>query len=212
VRESANRTTCQNNLKQIGLACHGYHDAVGTLPSAGSGDSGNPPTNRLDWGWTYEILPFIEQDNLFRNTNNSAVRGAVVKTFYCPSRRSPRTFPGGGRSDYAGNGGTRANSDGSTATVVRARGSAGSYAGPRCGLSAGIPDGSSNTLLVGEKMVNVPTMGGSAVDFADNESWAGPGFPDADIMRGCLPVGSSWRVPIRDTHDAVPADCWWRCR
>src|SRR5436309_3954078 len=66
VREAAARAKCENNLKQIGIAFHAYHDANGSLPTAGSGDSGNPPTNRKDWGWAYEILPYIEQQALTR--------------------------------------------------------------------------------------------------------------------------------------------------
>ena len=66
IREAANRMSCSNHLKQVGLAFHNYHDTNSALPTAGSGDSGNPPTDRRDWGWTYEILPFIEQDNLYR--------------------------------------------------------------------------------------------------------------------------------------------------
>src|SRR5439155_1950524 len=57
VREAANRATCQNNLKPIGLGIHNYHDVNRELPPA-----------RIDDGatWAVFILPFIEQDNLHR--------------------------------------------------------------------------------------------------------------------------------------------------
>src|SRR5688572_26015472 len=70
VREAANRMRCTGQLKQVGLAFHNYHDTRNVLPTAGSYDSGNPPTDRRDWGWTYEILPYIEQDNLFQQPSN----------------------------------------------------------------------------------------------------------------------------------------------
>jgi prepilin-type N-terminal cleavage/methylation domain-containing protein/prepilin-type processing-associated H-X9-DG protein len=76
VREAANRMKCQNNLKQLALACHNYHDAQGSFPPGGmlnpnwapvvsgawSGDGGW----RADQGsWMVYILPYIEQSNLF---------------------------------------------------------------------------------------------------------------------------------------------------
>src|SRR3989442_532804 len=64
VREAAARTQCANNLKQIGLACHGYHDATGALPSgyvaAGAYMDGANDT-APGWGWAALILPHIEQ-------------------------------------------------------------------------------------------------------------------------------------------------------
>jgi prepilin-type N-terminal cleavage/methylation domain-containing protein len=60
VREAAARMQCQNNLKQLGLACHGYHDANQKLPP-GVGHYG------CCWGtWAMVILPYIEQDNMWR--------------------------------------------------------------------------------------------------------------------------------------------------
>lgn len=205
VREAAARMKCQNNMKQMGLAFHGYHDATQRFPTAGSGDSGNPPTNRLDWGWAYQILPYIEQDGLYNTTNDATVRGTRVNTYYCPTRRSPTVYGANAKSDYAGNGGTRPNSDGSNGMVVKSPGSNNSYKGASVKLT-NVPDGTSNTFLLGEKLVNRPTMGGNPSDFSDNESWAGPGYADADIMRGALATGSSFWPPSPDTNDPTPAD------
>ncbi|MCS7046437.1 MAG: DUF1559 domain-containing protein, partial [Gemmataceae bacterium] len=58
VREAASRLQCQNNLKQIGLAAHKYHDATRTLP----------PSRIYDEyaSWAVLILPYVEQHNLYR--------------------------------------------------------------------------------------------------------------------------------------------------
>src|ERR1044071_7223753 len=59
VREAAARLKCANNLKQMGLATHNYHDATGTLPPSRIADQYAT--------WSVLLLPFIEQDNLYRN-------------------------------------------------------------------------------------------------------------------------------------------------
>jgi len=201
VREAAARSKCTNNLKQIGLAFHNHHDAIGYLPTAGNYDSGNPPTDRRDWGWAYEILPFIEQEPLYRETNNTKVRQTPLAVYYCPSRRAPALYRGNqAKCDYAGNGATRVAADGLDGMVVKAPGSANSF---KKGLLrfAHVTDGLSNTLMVGEKLFNRNT---NSDDFVDNESWAGPGYADGDIMRGCLKTGSTWRVPLRDIDVPPP--------
>src|SRR5215475_5138056 len=116
VREAAARMSCQNNLKQIGIAGLSYHDANQRLPPAVmmpyaragndplTGGSGNP----FGPNWAVLILPFVEQQALYvqanpasypgtANTANLAsynlswrsVRGVVVKGFLCPSDNGP---------------------------------------------------------------------------------------------------------------------------
>ena len=61
VREAAARMKCSNNLKQIALGVHNYHDANQAFPS------GLSPNNRCCFGtWVIPTLPYIEQDNLFK--------------------------------------------------------------------------------------------------------------------------------------------------
>jgi prepilin-type N-terminal cleavage/methylation domain-containing protein/prepilin-type processing-associated H-X9-DG protein len=67
IREAANRMKCSNNLKQIGLGIHNYHDVNNYLPISISpwNEGGAPPRNGR--GWLLEILPYVEQDNLYRS-------------------------------------------------------------------------------------------------------------------------------------------------
>jgi prepilin-type N-terminal cleavage/methylation domain-containing protein/prepilin-type processing-associated H-X9-DG protein len=70
VREAANRMSCSNNLKQMGLALHNFYGTVGYLPTAGSSDgkpfSGGPLVMHGEGtNWSIYILPYVEQDNVF---------------------------------------------------------------------------------------------------------------------------------------------------
>jgi prepilin-type N-terminal cleavage/methylation domain-containing protein/prepilin-type processing-associated H-X9-DG protein len=93
VREAAARTSCTNNLKQIGLAMHNYHGAYNTFPPGGvtNGDCCNTPGGP---NWAICLLPHIEQDNLYKqydptktveNPANAFLRTQFVKTYNCPS-------------------------------------------------------------------------------------------------------------------------------
>jgi prepilin-type N-terminal cleavage/methylation domain-containing protein/prepilin-type processing-associated H-X9-DG protein len=93
VRDAAARSQCQNNLKQQALALHGHHDAVGTLPPGGM-NGGNCCGQSLWTNWAIEILPYMEQDNIYRQynqgqLNNSAgnkfVTQSRVKSYECPA-------------------------------------------------------------------------------------------------------------------------------
>ena len=66
VREAAARMKCQNNLKQIGLGMHNYHDTNKAFPPA---FSKNPPQLQNNWAWGTWLLPFVEQQNLFTTMN-----------------------------------------------------------------------------------------------------------------------------------------------
>jgi prepilin-type N-terminal cleavage/methylation domain-containing protein/prepilin-type processing-associated H-X9-DG protein len=94
VREAANRIKCQNNLKQIGIACHAYHDALGSLPP-GYLATANYPDTTPGWGWGTFLLPYVEQDNLFRQVSltqvlqDSSVPQTIIKLYLCPSDEPP---------------------------------------------------------------------------------------------------------------------------
>jgi prepilin-type N-terminal cleavage/methylation domain-containing protein len=82
VREAAARSSCQNNLKQIGLAVNNYHDVNNKLPINGSNTA-----NMVDWCWAYQILPYVEQDNLKRMADaGTPITTVGVKPYLCPAR------------------------------------------------------------------------------------------------------------------------------
>ena len=87
VRESAARSTCTNNLKQFGLAFHNYHDPNAGLPS----NLRPAAASTIRIRWATLVLPYIEQDNVFRaydqtkNWHLNAVTATQIKTFQCPS-------------------------------------------------------------------------------------------------------------------------------
>src|SRR6266566_2900111 len=71
VREAAARMKCKNNLKQIGLAFHNYHAAQGSFPPGFSSQAASTdgPSLGPGWGWGAYLLPYLEQDNLYRQIN-----------------------------------------------------------------------------------------------------------------------------------------------
>ena len=174
VRESANRMTCSNNLKQIGLAITHHHDTHGIYPDGGerfwlsrSMNNGMPAlATQQNWGLFYQILPFIEQENLWKNTSDANIEGAFVKVYVCPSRQNPRnyrtmlgdTMPRS-MGDYAGNAGTDLTGyswamlgNGNDGVIVRRPDGSSQRSGSI--KSSSIFDGLSNTLLVGEHSFN----------------------------------------------------------
>ena len=107
VREAAARMSCSNNLKQIGLAIHNYHDQNDKLPASRYGDYsdgaafGGPFYSSSSWSFLALILPHLEQDNVYKVGNiptstlaASPALGQSIKTYLCPSDQmsSIRTF------------------------------------------------------------------------------------------------------------------------
>ena len=193
VREAASRMSCQNNLKQIGLALHNYHDAYQAFPSGyrASGPYSDGATDTAPgWGWGAFILPCIEQDNVFRQLNlnlpvqNSPAIQTVVKVYLCPSDITlGAAFPvpdGFGNpiclaapTSYA----ACCGSDASETTDATGLGVF--YRNSQTRITD-ITDGTSNTIMIGERAWSNA-----------NGIWAGA-IPDGVIMRGqsnpCQPV------------------------
>jgi prepilin-type N-terminal cleavage/methylation domain-containing protein/prepilin-type processing-associated H-X9-DG protein len=97
VREAADRLQCTNNLKQIGLAMHGFHDTYKRLPPGYRATAAAPDTTP-GWGWAAHILPFLEQNALFQQINLSqplqgqAAIQAVIPLYLCPSDQAQGAF------------------------------------------------------------------------------------------------------------------------
>ncbi len=100
VREAAARAQCLNNMKQLGLALHGFHDTSNYFPASGWTVSSPQNPNGKYVGWRPLTLPFIEQENLqklydfnsnwWENTNPTAA-AVPVKTYVCPSTANRAT-------------------------------------------------------------------------------------------------------------------------
>jgi prepilin-type N-terminal cleavage/methylation domain-containing protein len=166
VRTAAARSSSINNLKQLTLGCHTYHDSRGYLPAPGETNPAN--VNVADSGpWSYQILPFIEQQAVFDSvTSTAATRNITLRSFLCPGRGrkgfavvgDPRpdtgtvgTLANGAATDYALNAWVNGSLD---STGTENDGAGGLQRQPnRKKTLVGIADGTSNTLLVGSKKV-----------------------------------------------------------
>jgi prepilin-type N-terminal cleavage/methylation domain-containing protein len=198
VREAAARIQCTNNLKQLGLACHSYHDSNNGLPPAyyvGPGigwndDSNSGPT------WTVLILPYVEQDNLYKTVsanaqnyqswaksnglsggndqNWRAIRGQTIKTYVCPSESNGSvqgSGVGGGwaRGNYGANMGP--NDPGAAANGGSPTGGPNGYSG-----------GGVMCVNWGATLTQLANEDGSSNTVMINHLRAGPAAND---MRGC---------------------------
>jgi prepilin-type N-terminal cleavage/methylation domain-containing protein/prepilin-type processing-associated H-X9-DG protein len=163
VRASAARAQCLNNLKQIGVGQHGYHDANKRLPpgySATGPYSDGANDTAPGWGWAAFILPYLEQGALHRQLNlsrpaqNSPAINALVPLYQCPADTAPASFA---LTDAFGNalvqaapcsyaaciGGDESDTTGPAGLGIFYRNSQ-----TRLG---DVADGTSNTILVGER-------------------------------------------------------------
>jgi prepilin-type N-terminal cleavage/methylation domain-containing protein len=186
-REAARRMHCQNNLRQLGIAAHNYHDVVGVFPSAG--------TTSNEFSWMVHILPYIEQKNLYDQFNfnkGTYTSGGALQTgknglalnrinaYLCPA--SPiKTLPQGGAhnihapelvngqppytSHYYGVQGPRGTGLGGTTYIVSGNTTHGGFSTHgimQCDgkvRAAQVTDGTSNTFLFGELSWTSQTVG-----------------------------------------------------
>ncbi len=214
VREAAARMKCSNNLKQIGLGVHNFHDANGRLPSYRSYRTTNNDQEQTLW---CTLLPFIEQSTLWnlvdaapRNTNNtmnwSLIQNETVPVYVCPSRRSGEATRGA--IDYGGfvdpnlgglfsithhnNGSIRTNPNNANDANTRV---------PTLAHVTG-QDGTSNTLVLAHKGMDPRNYADTTQNLGHNTRWVGATSHGHDASEG----GISRRMssPQQDAVDTVP--------
>jgi prepilin-type N-terminal cleavage/methylation domain-containing protein/prepilin-type processing-associated H-X9-DG protein len=188
VREAAARAECQNQLKQLGLALHGHHDSKRELPpgAISTNASASNPTGRTTW--LVFILPFVEQTSVYTkydftlNYNNDANKPVgllKVPVYYCPAGSQARS----GNSSEAWNGTRHLSTHyygcmgptgqavvGGTTFTYKTNSAGTNSANSTHGILAvnskvrltDIIDGTSNTIMVGERSINevTPTANG----------------------------------------------------
>lgn len=174
-REAARRMQCSNNLKQIGIALHNYHTAIGCFPSGyiSAVGSGGPADDKgPGWGWAALALPYLELDNIhdkiqfdkdIADPANAAVRTTVLPVFLCPSDGGEKTFTVAGsnpimvaQSNYVGVfGNPEITSDpgflNPTNDPARSAAHRGMFYRNSGVKFADVTDGTSNTIFVGER-------------------------------------------------------------
>ena len=234
-REAARRSQCKNNLKQMGVAFHSYHESVKGFPFGWYATAA--PLNAASWGAM--LLPYLDQTRLYRNYDfrylavstpatpvgvlNVQVISASLNVFNCPSTNTPTpqyagAIPAGALPGIPALTWTAASSDYCATTGVM-----GTYGVPpasvgvrdgalgfmRMCTTADIKDGTSNTLLVGEKtggstiywtggqvapaayQVNGPSNGGGWGDALNGEHWISGSLADGSGVSGPCGINCS---------------------
>jgi prepilin-type N-terminal cleavage/methylation domain-containing protein len=197
-REAARSSQCRNNLKQIGVALHTYHDAYRTLPPGNSG------------GLVFEgisvhgrILPELEQTAIFNqidwnqnylNPANTAARNSVVPTFLCPSDTDRLPGTAGGRNNYYYNQGVQILFSGVPSVETNPLNQAmpaadGAFARNSSFRLADLTDGTSNTILFSERKKGDGNAGQSSPEDTFNPGLF-PGTPD-EALTACRGIDTS---------------------
>jgi prepilin-type N-terminal cleavage/methylation domain-containing protein/prepilin-type processing-associated H-X9-DG protein len=188
-RESARRSSCTNNMRQVGLAMHNFMDVNKRLPANGNYVwNGSAVTTTNAWSCMARILPFIEQENLFDGINFSMsystqtyISSKRVGTFMCPSEAQDvgnGTDPNYGNKhwpiNYVANSGTWRVLTAKSTTMLTGDGAFGPNKGRR---AAEFTDGMSKTLACAEAKAFNNRIGGSA----NTATFSTPLAPPVDI-------------------------------
>jgi prepilin-type N-terminal cleavage/methylation domain-containing protein/prepilin-type processing-associated H-X9-DG protein len=209
IREAANRMKCQNNLKQIGLAAHNFHDTNDRFPPAinipGEEAFGWPaaPDANHWYGLFMALFPYFEQDNLRRNlidnvpnphyqncNGPNSVGAQVVKILVCPSDAAMPNPPVGtylgqyyfGLSSYGGCSGTSATTTNGNASLKN-----GIFYMNSSVKIASITDGTSNTFMFGERSrKNLPAT--STSQSLGGWAWANYYAQEDNTMNASEPI------------------------
>jgi prepilin-type processing-associated H-X9-DG protein len=142
VRQAANRINSQNNLKQLALACHNYHDTNASFP---------PGLDGNNFSAAAYLMPYLEQDNLFKQIDfskpigdkaNEEVRKTVVKTFLDPQDAKTSVVNDWGATNYLFSAGTKPSLEDNDGIF---------FQNSKIQF-ANITDGTSNTIMIGETL------------------------------------------------------------
>jgi prepilin-type N-terminal cleavage/methylation domain-containing protein/prepilin-type processing-associated H-X9-DG protein len=220
-REAARRMSCQNNLRQVGLALHNYHDTYQGFTPGWIGMNGRfqQPDGENGFGWAAMVLPFLEQGNLSSRllfelpmddpTVNRQLLGETLSVFQCPSDPKPNKFDtldrNGGAvtlatANYVGVFGTTEvhgceNPPGTAPVMPNGQCFSDGvfYHNSRVRI-ADIIDGTSNTLMAGERTTFVdPTTGAKFYG-----TWAGA-LPEVEEEWGRI-MGHAEHAPNKNEH------------
>ncbi len=206
IREAANRMKCSNNLKQIGLAAHNANDTFGVLPPQfgyypAGGNAGGYGTSM------WHLLPFMEQDNLFKSVNGDATSGSFggpgtqtpIKGYLCPTDASVNATDaimpqiGWRGATYAGNwqvfGKPNTAPAGRYPFLNKAAGSGTEWEGSSA-VGSSFADGTSNTILFAEKIARCSYTGAQACD----ANSAGNAWSRWDGLDYCAPMFAGWKT------------------
>jgi prepilin-type N-terminal cleavage/methylation domain-containing protein len=187
-RAAARRTQCRNNLKQIGIAMHSYHEAHNSLPMG---------TNRQLFGPFVAILPFADQENLqnlydfnqyYTHPDNADAINALVPIYICPEMEMKRDIPEAACNE-PGNVSSYGCSMGSSAFLSDGLFDGyGGFSRPRPVRFRDVKDGTSNTIMCGEfnmQLRDYLWSGFSCPPLAGQIRWGShrwaPGYPGVSL-------------------------------
>lgn len=218
-REAARRMSCGNNMKQLVLALHNYHDSNNSFPAGVVFGPGKRPYQiPYHHTWLESILPFMEQTALYNNTNRNlrvwgqAIVGSRLPALQCPSDATyrnqydltsitPTNYSGSEGYDWQPTYAIRPTPEWVALGFTKRGDLSGLFTVSRFNNIASITDGTSNTMIVGE--TDTSGFGGGTI----SQSGSGERFPQSEGFFHCAFVGpASGGTFGWDGHQAVHPD------
>jgi type II secretory pathway pseudopilin PulG len=223
-RVPARRAQCKSHLKQIAVSLHNYHDVYSTLPPGWIATKSE--SHSSGFGWGFSILPYIDQADLYeefdsrqpladQSSGNAKHAATVISAYICPSdagmkQAASQWIPKVGTTNYVGNFGvgipvTYRQESGQVNLILAASQFQGVF-----GANSSIPfreisDGTSNTILVGERCVPESgvdwPIGGQFGDF--NSYWSGiPNFDNVSPL-SVVATATGMQSELHDESDLL---------